>query len=324
MTFTGQQYLRRAQLLIALDSEAIDLSELHFRFAIKRGDNQTPNSAEIRIYNLDDYTAKKIQRQYTQIILNAGYETANYGLIFTGNIDQVRRGRETPTDTVVDITASDGGLAYGWAVSNGNLAAGSTLPQIFSQLVKDFQSVDGTITGPTPSDLAGLALPRGKVMFGMTRDYMRDLSDTAAATWGINDKKVGISGLTTSKIQNAVELTPATGLIGLPQQLINGFHFRALLNPNLKINTCVNVPNDLIQKYRYPLDIQSQPGTTFVPVTDANGNYRVIYAEHTGDTRGQEWYTDLICLSVDATAAPPSLFPKLPGLYAPGNNKAYG
>ena len=35
--------------------------------------------------------------------------------------------------------------------------------------------------------------------------------------------------------------------------------------------------------------------------TNADGLYYVMRANHVGDTRGQDWYTDLLCLSVDAT-----------------------
>jgi hypothetical protein len=33
---------------------------------------------------------------------------------------------------------------------------------------------------------------------------------------------------------------------------------------------------------------------------NADGNYYVMWANHTGDTRGNAWYTDIICLSISA------------------------
>ena len=35
--------------------------------------------------------------------------------------------------------------------------------------------------------------------------------------------------------------------------------------------------------------------------SDQKGLYYVMVANHTGDTRGQNWYTDMTCLAVDAT-----------------------
>jgi hypothetical protein len=51
--------------------------------------------------------------------------------------------------------------------------------------------------------------------------------------------------------------------------------------------------------------------------------YYVMIAEHVGDTRGNEWYTELNCLAVNADI-PPSYIPKQ-GVYgAVGAIKRYG
>jgi len=34
-----------------------------------------------------------------------------------------------------------------------------------------------------------------------------------------------------------------------------------------------------------------------------------MLAEHSGDTRGNEWYTDLLCLAVNKTAGPTPAIP---------------
>jgi hypothetical protein len=43
-------------------------------------------------------------------------------------------------------------------------------------------------------------------------------------------------------------------------------------------------------------------GVPSAAVTTAAGFYRVLVNEMIGDTRGQEWYCDLICLAVDVSA----------------------
>jgi hypothetical protein len=42
--------------------------------------------------------------------------------------------------------------------------------------------------------------------------------------------------------------------------------------------------------------------TMYQPVTD-DGFYKVIVVEHEGDTRGNPWYANMVCLAVDATAS---------------------
>lgn len=50
--------------------------------------------------------------------------------------------------------------------------------------------------------------------------------------------------------------------------------------------------------------------------TDRDGRYKALCVSHRGDTRGQEWYTEIIGLAVDPTAAIPLGGPTL--LVVPG------
>ena len=336
------QYLRKWSLIVAplIDSPGIDLSELHFKFTVKRGDIQTPNSTDITIYNLDAATAKSIKTEYSQVILQAGYQglpaaaatpgqaasaggtQSNYGVIFTGFVNQRRLGKETPVDSFVGITADDGGYQYNFAVINASLAAGSKTEDHVNQVATAMGP--GVTLGTTP-DFTGTGKPRGKVMFGMARDVMRDVANTAACTWSIQDGKIVMSGKTTYNPGPAVKLTSLTGMIGFPEQTFGGIHIRCLLNSNLKINSLVQIDEASLQALKFPLDLQgSVNAKAFAPQTQNDGLYKVIYAEHTGDNRGQEWYTDLICLAVDSTVTPPSLYPKITGVAPAGPVKQYG
>ena len=119
------QYIRRCNLVVSgVSGDGLDLSNLRIVFKIKKSDAQTPNTAEIRVYNLAPETAKQIRKEFKRVVLQAGYES-NYGVIFDGNIKQVRMGRESGTDTYIDIAAGDGDDAYNYAVVNTTLAAGA-------------------------------------------------------------------------------------------------------------------------------------------------------------------------------------------------------
>src|SRR6202044_2841220 len=118
--------------IVASETTQMDLSQLRFKFDVKRGDIQTPNSCDITVYNLDDNNAATLaqkDRQYKYLILNGGYQDANYGLVFLGNIRQVRRGRESPVDTTLAITASDGDFQTLWGKVKTSIPAGSTAAQ---------------------------------------------------------------------------------------------------------------------------------------------------------------------------------------------------
>jgi hypothetical protein len=118
---------------VARRSRHQGLRRLHFgrdafdrvTFQIRRGEMQTPNSADVRIYNVADSTAERIKNEFTQVVIQAGYQ-ANFGLVFRGTIKQIRKGREDAKDTYVDITAADGDEAYNFSPIARSLAAGTT------------------------------------------------------------------------------------------------------------------------------------------------------------------------------------------------------
>ncbi|NMZ76622.1 hypothetical protein HBO32_26235 [Pseudomonas nitroreducens] len=302
------QYLRSIKLTIGDNTEALDLSELRIRFAIRRGDISTPNSADIRVYNVSDKTAQLVQTEFTRVRLEAGYE-GNFGVIFDGTVIQVRRGRESQTDTYLDITAADGDSAYNFAVVNTSLAAGATLDDQLGVCLKAMKD-HGVTLGYAPP-LPQQALPRGKVMFGMVRDYLDGITAAAAAKWSIQDGKLYIIPLGNYLPGEALPINAATGMVGLPEQTNGGINVKMLLNPSVKIGRLIRLNNSSIQQYRFNPSIKAGADNAMIAMQNKlndDGLYYVMIANHSGDTRGNDWYTDTVCLAVDASV-PRELLP---------------
>nr|WP_272545656.1 hypothetical protein [Burkholderia cepacia]MDC6101713.1 hypothetical protein [Burkholderia cepacia] len=295
-------------MIIGFDSgEALDLSELRIVFRVQRGDLQTPNSARIRVYNVSANTARRAQsKEFTRVVLQAGYE-GNYGIIFDGQIKQVRRGRESQTDTFIDITAADGDSAYNFAVVNTTLAAGST-PADHVAAACTAMGQYGVQQGYLP-ELPSNPLPRGKVMFGMARDFMRWTARTTQTVWSIQDGKVVMVPETAYMPGEIPVITSATGMVGLPQQTANGIEVKMLLNPSVKIGRLIWLDNASIQQYEYSLNVGQQAENERIEMQaklQDDGFYYVMLAEVSGDTRGEEWYTSVVCLAADVTVLPDS------------------
>jgi len=317
------QYLRQISLKVGDADTAIDLSGLRIRFAVRRGDFRTPNSADIRVYNLNDDTVQRIQKEFERVVLQAGYP-GSYGTIFDGTIKQVRRGRESQTDTYIDITAADGDSAYNFAVMNVTLAAGSTAQDHLEQALASMAS-RGITLGYAPQ-MSASKLARGKVFYGMTRDFLDTLGKTQDASWSIQDGKMMLIPNNAYLPGEAVVVSAATGMVGLPEQTQNGITVRTLLNPGIRIGKRLKIDNASIQLYRYGLSVNSGTSNAFVSqqanVAD-DGFYKAIVVDHYGDTRGNEWYTDTICLAVDSTI-PLGLLPQTGGVGPVGPVKPYG
>jgi hypothetical protein len=298
-----QQYLRKVGLFVTAGSSGLDLSNMRIVFKVFQADvPSTPNYANIKVYNLSADTSKSVQKEFTAVRLQAGYEGGSYGVIFNGSIKMVRRGRDNPTDTFLEILAADGDVARNFGIVNTTLAAGATPDQQFAAVIKAM----GLPAGFTP-DLPITALSRGKVLYGMGRDRMDDIAASVNATWSIQNGQVQVVPLTSFIPGTAVVLNSNSGMIGVPQQTEDGIHIDCLLNPRIKIGTLVQIDNKSIQTTFLGGQnlfaqgrLENIPG--LLPKVTWDGFYRVYVCEHTGDTRGTPWYSNLICLAIDSSA----------------------
>lgn len=302
MMSNGAQQFGRAFSLVVFGSDmnGLDLSELRCKFVVKRSDTMTPNVADIRVYNLEEKTALRIRNEFKRVILQAGYE-GNYGVIFQGNIKQVIIGRESATDTFVDIVAGDGDRAYNFAIVNATLAAGAgQLDQVNAAVSS--MGTKGVSAGHL-GEFSNEKLPRAKVMYGNARNYLRDAAQTTNKTWSIQDEKVTFVSKKSYLPGERVVLTSKTGMIGAPQQTNEGVNVKCLLNPMLKIGGRVELNNASVERLKINLTVPNSPANIPAPLT-ADGVYYLLVVEHQGDTRGVEWYSSLVCLNVDVTTNP--------------------
>lgn len=306
----ANQFGRKASLIVSTGTQGLDLSQLRFKFQTRNADTQAPNTLYVRIYNLAPTTVQAIQKEFTTVTLQAGYESGNYGIIFQGTIKQIATGRERNVDSYLDIWAADGDEFYNFAVISLSLAAGQTPEQVINA-IQSAPSVNGVAPVQYASDAQGLiagagagqaqALSRGKVLFGMTRDYARDWADKYGYRWSLQNGQFVVVPITGYRPGEAVVLSSTTGLIGIPEITNEGVTARALLNPLIRIGCLVQIAQSDINQIT-----QQQQGLQYSPAvanaTTAAGFYRVMLATFSGDTRANDWYVDIVCLAVDTTA----------------------
>jgi len=320
----SQQYLRQCSLVVAPASgQGLELGALRVVFQTNRGDIQTPNTCDAKVYNLAPATARRIagkQPEFTQLILKVGYSDQPVAQIFAGSIKQVRVGREDQKNSYVAITAADGDEAYNFASVAFTMAKNSTpanaIQSLIGTMVRNqqalaqspsaavFSSSGQQITTGYVPPLPNNGSVRGQTFYGSVRDQMRWYCDTFDCKWSIQNGAVTVIPKTGYIPAPAVEISPFTGLIGVPEQTQNGLKVRVLMNPAILIGQTIKLNSD-INQYRYGLDNQSIPFNRQLAASNVkinpDGMYYVMRAEHSGDTRGTQWYTDLTCLAVDAT-----------------------
>ena len=297
-TTAGLQYLRRAQLTIGTDSgDALDVSQLRLRFSIAAGDVQTPKTLDARVYNISDATAQLIQTEGAPVRLSVGYGDGALSTIFNGNVMFLRRGRENPVDTYLDLVCADGDAAYIGAVVNTTLAAGHTPADVATAACTKMNPYGVTLDDT--SALPATSAPRGRAIYGMARSTLRDVTKSTDTSWHVEDGSLKIMPAVGYRSDEAVVLTSATGMIGIPQQTPDGIVVRALLNPKFRIGGKLQIANKDIQQARVGTSVQEKTGAAFLPRISEDGFYRILLVQHRGDTRGEEWFSDLICIAGD-------------------------
>jgi hypothetical protein len=302
-----RQWLRKASLIVNDGSgKTLDLSQLRFTFKITQSELQSPNIAWIRVSNPAQTTIDLVRAEFKRVTLSAGYEEGNFGVIFDGEIKQTRRGRENATDTYLEIAAADGDVAYNRGTISVSLAAGATPRDIIDAVMRVLsQEPFGVTLGPLPIEMPAPRMPRGQVLFGMARDVLRRVAQLIDCEWSIQNRVLTFTPRRGYIEGEIVVLTAKTGLVGLPEQTQDGIMARCLLNPNIAPGRRVRLDNSSVQQARFDLSYTGETRNALLPSIASDGLYRVLVIDWTGDTRGQEWYSELTLVSLDPTGVFP-------------------
>jgi hypothetical protein len=356
-------YLRQISVQVGTGGQGLELAPNNsslpkITFQTFQHTKEIPDHCQIRVYNMSQDTVQSIQNEYTQVVLSAGYQDGPYGQIFSGTIIQVKIGYEGMggIDSYVDVIASDGDVGYTNWVVNSAIGKGSTYQSRLNalnqaQLVANSNSGGtgssslgsgtgsgisstgaGTTGGVTSSPTQGYvgqlpsgSLPRGRVFYGNWRDHMRDFAASTDTTYFItNNNQVNVMPVGGNLPGQTVTLTSSTGLIGFPEQTELGIKIRSLLNPNLKPGCQVNIQNSAVLQADLQQGYQNSGQNAFLPSIANNGVYNVIVCEHNGDTRGNPWYSDLICIAPGQVLTPGLIQKGYTGYYATKNNQGTG
>ncbi len=293
MDTLSRQWIRNVSLTA---DGAIDLSAMRIKFNIRYYTTNEPTTAEIRVYNLKKDTAQKfIKMEYQNIRLAVGYQGA-LGDIFNGTIVYVRMGRETPTETYLDLYAQGSDVAHNEAYVNKTLKKGSTGSDAFDAIAKSFKEY-GVKIGYKPEDLLKkLVFNRPYTLYGAAKDLMRDLARSTGSSWNISNKELVMLPNNSKGLEGGIrKVNSRSGMIGMPIQSTNGIIVRMLIDPSIKVNSQIQVDEGSIQRAEVNLTYGGAPlnDVPFLPSIASDGIYRVVAIDYNGDTRGIPWYQDL-------------------------------
>ncbi len=299
------------------DTQVLDLSSFRVQFSVSQAVLSRPCTANVRVFNVGAETISKI-KVGKPIVIEAGY-VENHGVIFRGVVVAKHTGRDTNTETFMDIVATAGGVAHSFATMVTSVPAGANDTEVLGR-VKDSYATKDVKAVQTP-ELRKDALPRGRVFFANTADVMSEIAQNNGLQWGYTEDGV-VAMPTGGRLPGkAIVLTGKTGLEGRPTMTVGGLNVKARLNPALKLGACVLIDNSGIQSSVHDTTMGADLNTNFASdgaMLDSNGLYKILSREHSGDTHGNEWTTALVCEGVNAAITPGALSSDVYGILANG------
>lgn len=295
----GRQYLRYVEatvngVVVRSDGD----TGLRIKFMTRQATTSTPHHCNIIITNPAPQTIARMRKEKAKVTLRAGYQDGGAGLIFEGEVLQVRNGRENVSDTYVHIIATSGENGRNYATVNKALASGHTYKDRVNVALDAFKQL-----GLKPGfidDLGQKKFPRNYVAHGMAHDLMREVCRAHGASWWIQGDKVNLLKGTSTTPGSTHVINADTGMVGLPEQTIEGVIVRVLLNYNIYPGNKIKLNNASVQQAALsPATGQSATNDLYqngnILALSADGTYKVWRVEHEGDTRGNEYYTTLTC-----------------------------
>lgn len=277
-------------------------TDLRVSFQIESHTLQSPDLAQFVIFNPSRQTAVKVQKEFTDLVFSAGYE-GNTGEIFKGSIVETQYGEKIDnfTTTLLRIWCANSDLAYSNARVNTSLAAGSTPQTIVDTCLQSLGQFGVTMGQVAGIDLSQPRFPRGIVLAGMARDFLREVALSKGATHTLSNGRLSIVGKDASVPGGPIVLSPSTGMIGQPIQRPEGIIVECLINPAIQVNTNIQIKSDIVSP-----SINGSPvlpnltdrQTQLQNQLDPNGNYRVLHSLINGDSRGDAWTMTLTTLGV--------------------------
>lgn len=267
---TGELFGRRARVQV----DTLLLDGFAARFEVTKSlAPKTPNSAELRVMNLNDDHRKHLQElERVYVSIEAGYESGT-SLVFRGDLRDVVSVQNGSTWETI-VTSDTGRRARKQRIIK-SFAPGSSVGDVLGAAAKAM----GVRLGNTAKHVVSAKIEgtqaskffNGYALAGAIDEELDRLARSCGLEWSIQDDELQFMDYGKPLSQLAVRLTPDTGLVGSPEPGNKGIvEARCLIIPDL-----------------YPgrrVEVQSR---------HVHGMFRVETTKHTGSTFGNEWYVDM-------------------------------
>lgn len=272
------------QRQVRVIADAVEIRDLRCAFKVKKDDASKPNTAEIIVTNLAQKTRSSIDRKGAPLIIQAGY-SGSLSTIFSGVIRTVDHMHDGP-NWHTSIKSGDGERRFQFATISNSYAAGTPVRAVLMNLL-DSLELDASIAKRVVSEISG-EFVNGYTAHGKSARLLDEILGGLGFVWSIQDGRVQVLEKDQPTTEEAVVLSPSTGLIGSPQ-LGSGEEQKKQTG---------------LVKLKSLLQARFKPGGKVLLKSDAfDGVFRIVSVQHTGDTHGGDWVSEVEAVPSDAKVA---------------------
>lgn len=281
---------RRAAVEVeTLSGEALRVDGLRIAFDVLKTRTSATNTCEVNIWNLSPDSRAKIREKDAFFRVLAGYGEDGLEQIFVGRAQFALSQRDTP-DFVTRIEVQDGVRELREFRVSVSFRPGATVQQVLLELVR-------LLRLPLRQAFsASGSYPRGYTYVGPVKEALDQVCRRAGLEWSVQDGQILITAERIGRGQDtALVISPETGLIGSPERInyIKGELDGDDSGAAKRGENADETPDpewrvlSLLRPRVLPADIVEIRSETI------EGRFLVDSVRHSGDTRGQDWYTEL-------------------------------
>ena len=277
-------YFDRVCQVVIESVKRIDIADNKIRFEITKSINAGENIGRIEIWNLTPEIRKMIHSTDSLVRVFAGY-AQHSGLIelAQGDIINVRHNR-SKCDIVTQIYIGDGNKN----LRQKPISKGFEGEVRLSEIIATFQEQSGV-----PFRCVGVSksavVSGGYSICGGLASSLDDLCLVFGLNWSLQDGTILITGQEDEQQETILLLTPETGLIINPETVKQVSE--KLVDSDEPLPPCVYSVQSLIQPQLKVNDLIA------VKSPSLDGVFRIQKITHTGDTRGNDWYSSMEVLA---------------------------
>ena len=287
----SRKFNRSITLTVFSESEAkgVSVKDLRITFEITKDQMGYPNLAKIDIWNLNRNNQNRIKNVFDKVLLRAGYDNDNAGLLFSGQIRNVIKVRQD-ADMITRIWAATDDQGFKEGFLNYTAAADTQIKTIIEEAAKTF----GDVVIGRIDELTGSNKIMGETFSGSTRSILDRLKDDYGFDWFVDDGKLNVltpTG-TLNTEQTAVIISSITGMIGVPGITERGVIAKTLLDHNIKVGKLIKIESQTANVQLGNLYFRD------IDRTIGEGVYKAIKIIHEGDTHANLWQTTVEGISL--------------------------